>query len=79
MKKLILVDEGTNSNYSGLVSEFLSLQFNYGLYDFNVDKILNDLIFMYGFKLKPSESPYYYDLEDPKGGVVRITYVEEYR
>jgi hypothetical protein len=77
MKKLVVIEDETTSPYSGLVSEFLSMQYNYGLYDFNADKILADLDSQYGIKLKSTRMPYY-DLEDKNGGVIKIMFMEDY-
>jgi hypothetical protein len=77
MKKLCVVEEETTSHMSGLVSEFLSLQYNYGLYDFNVDKILFDLDSQYSIKHVSSNAPYY-TLTDKNGGIIRLVFLEEY-
>jgi len=77
MKKLIVVEEETNSSYKSLVAEFLSMQYNYGLYDFNAEKIMADLDTHYGVKLKFTRMPYY-DLEDKNGGTIKLMFMEQY-
>jgi hypothetical protein len=77
MKKLVVLDEETNSSKKDLVAEFLSMQFNYGLYDFNAEKILGDLEELYGIKLVSTFMPYY-DLEDGVGGSIKVMFTEEY-
>jgi hypothetical protein len=77
MKKLVVIEDETTSSYSGLVSEFLSMQYNYGLYDFNSDKILADLDTQYGIKLKSTRMPYY-ELEDKHGSIIKIMFMEQY-
>lgn len=77
MKKLVVVEEETNSLQKDLVSEFLSMQYNYGLYDFNADKILGDLESLYKIKLVSTFMPYY-DLEDEQGGTIKVMFMEEY-
>jgi hypothetical protein len=77
MKKLVVVEEETNSIQSSLVSEFLSMQYNYGLYDFNADKIFSDLDSQYGVRLIETRLPYY-ELEDKNGGKIKIMFMEQY-
>lgn len=77
MKKLIVLDEETNSKYKNLVAEFLSMQYNYGLYDFNTEKIFADLDNQYGIKVKSTYIPYY-ELEDKDGGFLKIMFMEQY-
>jgi hypothetical protein len=77
MKKLVVLDEETNSSKKDLVAEFLSMQFNYGLYDFNAEKILGDLQELYGIKLVSTFIPYY-NLEDDVGGSIKVMFTEEY-
>jgi hypothetical protein len=77
MKKIIILEEETNSNYTNIVSEFLSIQFNYGLYDFNAEKIFNDLERLYNVKLLETRLPYY-KLVDPEMGVINCMFKEEY-
>jgi hypothetical protein len=77
MKKLVVLDEETNSSKKDLVAEFLSMQFNYGLYDFNAEKILGDLEELYGIKLVSTFIPYY-NLEDDVGGSIKVMFTEEY-
>jgi hypothetical protein len=77
MKKLCVLEEETTSSMSGLVSEFLSLQYNYGLYDFNIDKIFSDLDSHYSIKHVSSNAPYY-TLSDRNGGIIRLVFLEEY-
>lgn len=77
MKKLVVIEEETNSIHKDLAAEFLSMQFNYGLYDFNAEKILQDLEDLYGIKMVSTHMPYY-DLEDKNGGKIKIMFTEEY-
>jgi len=77
MKKLVVIEEETNSIHKDLIAEFLSMQFNYGLYDFNAEKILRDLEELYGIRLVSTFIPYY-DLEDKNGGKIKIMFTEEY-
>lgn len=77
MKKLVVVEEDTNSSLKDLVAEFLSMQYNYGLYDFNVEKILADLETQYGITLKDTFVPYY-TLEDRSGGTLKLMFMEQY-
>lgn len=77
MKKLVVIEDETNSGYSSVVSEFLSMQYNYGLYDFNADKIFSDLNTQYEIKLTNTRLPYY-ELEDKNGGTLKIMFMEQY-
>jgi hypothetical protein len=77
MKKLTIVEDETNSVHKDLVAEFLSMQFNYGLYDFSAEKIFRDLEDFYGVRLLSTMMPYY-DLEDKHGGKIKVMFTEEY-
>lgn len=77
MKKLIVVDEETNSKKASSVAEFFSLHFNYGLYDFDAEKLLQDVAEKYDVHVKNISLPYY-DLEDNEGGKIKVMFKEEY-
>jgi hypothetical protein len=77
MKKLVVVDEETTSSLKNIVAEFLSMQYNYGLYDFNTDKLFADLNVQYGIELKATHIPYY-ELEDKNGGFLKLMFMEQY-
>ena len=77
MKKLIVIEEETRSPKAGIVAEFFSLQYNYGLYDFDPDKIIEDVENHYGVK-KVSMHPPYYDLEDADGLPIKVMLTEDY-
>lgn len=77
MKKIVIIEEETNSSYTNTVAEFFSIQFNYGLYDFNAEKIFNDLERLYDVKLVETRLPYY-KLVDPERGVISCMFKEEY-
>lgn len=77
MKKLVVVEEGTESPQANIVSEFFSLQYNYGLYDFDPDKIIQDLESHYGIK-KIDGYPPYYNLEDGEGLPIKVMMTEDY-
>lgn len=77
MKKLVVLHEETTSTKEFQVAEFLSMQYNYGLYDFNPDKLLKDLEEMFGVK-EVSRNQFNYDLEDENGGKIKLIFKEEY-
>jgi hypothetical protein len=77
VKKIIIVEEDTTSSQKNIVAEFFSIQFNYGLYDFNADKIFNDLERLYNIRLVETRLPYY-TLIDQNGGVITALFKEEY-
>jgi len=77
VKKIVIVDEETTSSQKNLVAEFFSIQFNYGLYDFNADKIFDDIQRLYDIKLIETRAPYY-KLVDKNGGIITAMFREEY-
>lgn len=76
MKKLLVISEKTDSEQSNIVSEFLSLQYNYGLYDFNVEKILEDLKNNYSLTVESIEIPYY-TLKDKLGKQIVLEFSDD--
>ena len=77
MKKLIVLSEESTSPKSSVAAEFFSLQYNYGLYDFDPDKVLSQLEEYYNIK-KVGGFPPHYDLEDEEGFSIRVKLEEEY-
>lgn len=77
MKKMVVINDKTDSVKENLVAEFFSIQFNYGLYDFDPEKIVRDLEELYGVSLVSLEHPSYM-FEDGVGGTICAEIVEEY-
>ena len=77
MKKLIVIPEESSSPKSNLAAEYFSMQYNYGLYDFDPDKIFEKLEEHYNIK-KVGGFPPHYDLEDEEGFSIRVKLEEEY-
>ncbi len=77
MKKMVVINEDTVSKKANLVAEFFSIQFNYGLYDFNPEKIIRDLEELYGVSLNRVELPRYV-FDDGLGGIIYTQITEEY-
>lgn len=77
MKKLLVVEERTSSQEINTVSEFLGMQYNYGLYDFDVNKIIDDLKNLYQMKLVDIQIPYY-TLVDKNNKEIVLEFVDEY-
>lgn len=70
MKKLLVVQEETNSNLSQSISEFLSMQYNYGLYDFNTEKLLEDMSHKFKIKVAEINPPYYKLIDNQENNIV---------
>jgi hypothetical protein len=77
MKKLIVVEEKTESAQIYSISEFLGMQYNYGLYDFDVEKIIEDLKNLHELTLVDVQIPYY-TLLDKNSKSVTLEFVDEY-
>lgn len=77
MKKLIVISESTTSNYQNNVAEYFSMQYNYGLYDFNAEKIIEDVCQAYNLKIKDINAPYY-TLIDENNEVITALFTEDY-
>lgn len=77
MKKLVVIPEKTTSSKTNQISEFFSMQYNYGLYDFNAEKIINDACEAHNLKIASIEAPYY-TLIDENNEVITAMFSEDY-
>jgi len=78
MKKLIVTEtDKVEPLIASQVQEFLSIQASYGLYDFNTDRIIEDVCSHFKLKRTGGTYPEIY-LSDAAGGTMTILFKEEY-
>ena len=78
MKKLLVTDaDMIDPKVVQQVEEFLALQMSYGLVDFSPEKILDQIAQHFKLKLSGVDHPEFY-LTDAAGGVLTLTFKEEY-
>jgi len=78
MKKLLVTDvDMIDSGTVDKVQEYLSLQMSYGLYDFNTERLVDDVCRHFNLKVVGTAHPEIY-LGDEAGGTLTLTFKDEY-
>ena len=78
MKKLLVTDvDMIDSDIVNKVQEYLSLQMSYGLYDFDTERLVEDVCRHFDLKRIGDSHPEIY-LGDEAGGTLTLTFKDEH-